>query len=1318
MKEQVKMDTEVYTRRQAALRERLNTLDDVELDTLLMDKFPIVYDKCSRGMQKPEKTNLLLDYCRRHADEALRLEKHFEQPQSQYHQDDPDSKTPRSPGFERKWPFPGLSPFNLTDENMFFGRQQDIDKLVNRVLVDPIVIITGLPGSGKTSLVKAGLWPTLANRGYQVIYRPVYKDVTKELAADINRYLPIDEATGDWFMGLMIWHHRHRSKGIVLIIDHFEQLLSQGYDSASPNGFFEQIARLLSEATAFVHIVLIVQAEWQYSLRKYMERACPRYDINWIIDVDPLRPADAYRAVIGPLKRKKLTWDRTVVKTIISSLQTRIRGLPQGEYVHPIQLQIVLRALYLLAERSGRFEQAITTPMYEEAGGVENILRTYLVNTVGREPETWRLLALFVSPDEGIRETRRRSELLHVPLGDSIIRELDRLIDAGVVEIFDVEEGAGTDFVYQLSHEYLVSDIVHYITETPEHLGWRHAEEWLVTGTREWQNHRLLLEENRYLEIYRNGDQLNVGTDARHLVIASALRHGHEGLGYWLARGVCDDEDLELVADQILSLEPASLNLALHSLSASVSNLCQLGTRCSICVERLQSTLRKHYRTKESSRTTVASARALWALGNRGSVKERLEVAATVFINWIRENRLQVASYILTILIVLLMASGALYIHLALRGEWENIYTLHAGPIRQLTLDPDNPETVYMIISGGSDPRQGNSLYGGRMTDIQFISRGFSSTNPTDLAIVRNKGISYFYMLAYSDGILRSDDSGASWNYMNSGLPSRGLTSIAFLPSNPDKVYVGTNDWRGIVRSYDAGQSWLLPEIYGTEIWGAEISELEFAGSERDTLLAGTEDGRILALDAFTDQWVLRFGMRRGEILALAVAPSDANYAYAGTSQGVILRSTDAGNTWMVMGQSIDSKFSIREIEVHRSDPTHVFAVAYGNGGYEVIESSDGGQNWIVLPASGLPRGTINELLCQGSDMLLAATDSGLFSTRLSGQQKQWTRVVINAPLAKVEQLAVTGNATGPIYAAVGGAVFVNSDGRLGTWIHGLGLEAEKVRSVAAHPSDPQRAYAGVRNLGGWSVFHTKDGGITWELTSSPEIQPIPPDTNSLAVVSSGNGEAIVYAGTLGCGVIRSDDGGETWDTFGRTKCSNASLVDASYLAVDAADPMQVYAASGQWFFASSDGGQTWTADSLERIGIDCSILGLVSDSVLPGRVYLITRSNGFWWSNDAGNSWHQSGSRQLLTTELASIARVDGEAETLVVGASNGLIWLTRSGGRRWESIRENLAVGRIFSIIGNAAMDGKIIIATLEDGLAVYEPGRLAYLTKGKGN
>jgi hypothetical protein len=57
----------------ALLRRRLRRLDSVEIESLCLDHFPQVYDKFGRGLRRDEMINLLLDHCRRHPEDANRL---------------------------------------------------------------------------------------------------------------------------------------------------------------------------------------------------------------------------------------------------------------------------------------------------------------------------------------------------------------------------------------------------------------------------------------------------------------------------------------------------------------------------------------------------------------------------------------------------------------------------------------------------------------------------------------------------------------------------------------------------------------------------------------------------------------------------------------------------------------------------------------------------------------------------------------------------------------------------------------------------------------------------------------------------------------------------------------------------------------------------------------------------------------------------------------------------------------------------------------------------------------------------------------------
>lgn len=66
--------------------------------------------------------------------------------------------------------FPFLSSFESDDAEIFFGREQETEQLLAHIEQDPVVVVNGLSGCGKSSLIKAAILPRLRELGYLPIY--------------------------------------------------------------------------------------------------------------------------------------------------------------------------------------------------------------------------------------------------------------------------------------------------------------------------------------------------------------------------------------------------------------------------------------------------------------------------------------------------------------------------------------------------------------------------------------------------------------------------------------------------------------------------------------------------------------------------------------------------------------------------------------------------------------------------------------------------------------------------------------------------------------------------------------------------------------------------------------------------------------------------------------------------------------------------------------------------------------------------------------------------------------------------------------------
>src|SRR5215218_1890672 len=114
------------------------------------------------------------------------------------------------PGTTRQNPFPGLRPFRVDEAHLFFGRESQVDTMVDKLVATRFLSVVGTSGSGKSSLVNCGLHPALhrglmagAGPGWRIAqFRPgsdPIKSLAQSLAAEGVLFseqeaaIPIDE---------------------------------------------------------------------------------------------------------------------------------------------------------------------------------------------------------------------------------------------------------------------------------------------------------------------------------------------------------------------------------------------------------------------------------------------------------------------------------------------------------------------------------------------------------------------------------------------------------------------------------------------------------------------------------------------------------------------------------------------------------------------------------------------------------------------------------------------------------------------------------------------------------------------------------------------------------------------------------------------------------------------------------------------------------------------------------------------------------------------------------------------------------------------
>jgi hypothetical protein len=181
-------------------------------------------------------------------------------------------------------PFPGLRPFEPDEDHLFFGREKEIDDLLRRLRVTRFLSVVGSSGSGKSSLVRSGLIPSLysgfmvqAGSGWRVaIFRPG-EDPVGHMATALDHpdVLGADDELADTRRVLLDATLRRSTLGLVeavrqarlpagdnvlLVVDQFEELFR--FDRS------RRIQGARADAMSFVRLLL--EASRQTSVPLYV----------------------------------------------------------------------------------------------------------------------------------------------------------------------------------------------------------------------------------------------------------------------------------------------------------------------------------------------------------------------------------------------------------------------------------------------------------------------------------------------------------------------------------------------------------------------------------------------------------------------------------------------------------------------------------------------------------------------------------------------------------------------------------------------------------------------------------------------------------------------------------------------------------------------------------------------------------------------------------------------------------------------------------------------------------------------------------------
>jgi WD40 repeat protein len=369
-------------------------------------------------------------------------------------------------------PYPGMVPFSEDDSERFFGREREAQELLERLRLHPFLAVIGPSGSGKSSLVFAGLLPALRKSG---LFGPggwLVRTVRpgKAPLAALAAALGGDPASlAETIPALLATEPDTRR--LLLVVDQFEELFTLTRTDAEP---FQRALLRLAE-TPNCYVVLTVRADFYPDLMAaplWPEIQAHRAEVL-PLDEDGLR-----QAIARPAENAGVFVEGTLVERLIADAA--------GE---PGVLPLVQEALVLLWERLVR--RFLPLSAYEALGGAG---RTGLQAAMARRADVVladltleqqaiarRMFLRLVQFGEGRADTRRQQPVSALrAAGDTpgaFERTLEHLAQNRLLTLSGEERAA--DRQVDIAHEALIT-------------GWPTLQTWLSQRREAEQTRRRL----------------------------------------------------------------------------------------------------------------------------------------------------------------------------------------------------------------------------------------------------------------------------------------------------------------------------------------------------------------------------------------------------------------------------------------------------------------------------------------------------------------------------------------------------------------------------------------------------------------------------------------------------------------------------------------------------------------------------------------------------------------------------------------------------------------------------------------------------------
>ncbi|ATL26021.1 hypothetical protein [Streptomyces formicae] len=279
-------------------------------------------------------------------------------------------------------PYRGLTRFEADDQDVFFGRARLTDDLLQLVHAHRVTAVFGPSGSGKSSLLRAGLLPRLRDTQDTALRPAAIRILTPGTRAvrDHERLFTPAQAPGE------TW----------LVVDQFEELFTLHSDAAEQAAFIDLLLTAL-EPGSRLRVVLGVRADFYSRCLEHEGLAAVIREAS--LPVGPMSPSELREAIVRPAAAAGLIVERVLTDRLIEEVSEEPGGLP-------------LLSHALLETWRRRRGRTLSLQAYMAAGGIHGAIAQtaedlYTRLTPAQAEAARHILLRLITPGDGTPDTRR-----------------------------------------------------------------------------------------------------------------------------------------------------------------------------------------------------------------------------------------------------------------------------------------------------------------------------------------------------------------------------------------------------------------------------------------------------------------------------------------------------------------------------------------------------------------------------------------------------------------------------------------------------------------------------------------------------------------------------------------------------------------------------------------------------------------------------------------------------------------------------------------------------------------------------------------------